>query len=38
VEKSQELNGDESGEFGGWNIFTGLKLPNGKWCTQIHSA
>lgn len=37
VETSQELNGDESGECGGWHIFTGLKLSNGRWGSQIPS-
>lgn len=38
MEKSLELNGDKSGECGGWHIFTDLKLPNGRQCSQISSA
>lgn len=36
--KSQELNGDESGECGGWYVFPGLKLPDGTWCSCISRA
>lgn len=32
MEKNLELNDDESGECGGWHIFTGLKLANGRQC------
>lgn len=38
MEKSQELNGDTSDDYGVWHIFTGLKFPNGKSCSLIPST